>query len=286
MTLQQILNVTTAGGAIVAVALVVAAWARARSEFRTAPSAASMPRLPARRRGVAADSNLLLTEPENVGLRIIEPRGPAGTAPQAPALAEHAGAGDTAELTRETTEPVTAPPRREIALTDHVTAGPAWTSSDSWLTSTTALGSGLLAVVNLGIDGTSAGWLLAMYALSAALAPVIYGCLAPASAAGVRGSIRGFLLASLATLFGGIGLIATIWGVGASSIHAAAVDVVVGVACALLIIAVSGYGFRTIVGVLVTQATTPTGEPIRPTGHGVATPSLLLGSRGRRSATL
>jgi hypothetical protein len=296
MTLQQILNVTTAGGAILAVALVGAAWARARSEFRAAPSAVSMPRLPARRRGVGGDASRVAAEPDNVGLRIIEPRVPEDGTPTISDLgADRVSAGDTVELTHQTVAPPAAPPEaaapvsapgRVILLTDHVTAGAVWTASDSWLTSTTAVGSGLFAAVGLGIGGTDAGWLLAIYALSAALAPLIYGCLSPGSGPAVTGSVRGFLLAALASMFGGIGMIATILGVAMSSINGLAADVILGLACALLIVAICSYGFRTIVGVLLTQATTPTGDPVRPAGHGVATPSLLVGIKGRRSATL
>jgi hypothetical protein len=316
MTLQQILNLTTAGGAIVAVALVGAAWARARSEFRSAPSAASMPRLPARRRGIGGDSSPVLMD--DVGLRIIEPRGPAASADSpansglpansgSPANSDlgidHASAGDTVELTHEAA-PEAAPaeepaaelatglaaepsaPSRSILLTDHVTAGAIWTSGDSWLTSTTAVGSGVLAAIGLGVGGSDAGWLLAIYALSAALAPLIYGCLSPGSGAAVTGSVRGFLLAALATMFGGVGMVATILGLAINSINGLAADVILGVACVLLIAAMSSYAFRTIVGVLLTQTTTPAGDSVRPAGHGIATPSLLVGSQGRRSATL
>jgi hypothetical protein len=301
MTLQQILNLTTAGGAVVAVALVGAAWARARSEFRVAPSAASMPRLPARRRGIAGDSSPVLID--DVGLRIIEPRGPAASADAPPAHSDlgidHASAGDTVELTHlavpepaSAEEPAAEPatgspaPSRTILLTDHVTAGAVWTSSDSWLTSTTAVGSGVLAAVGLGVGGSDAGWLLAIYALSAALAPLIYGCLSPGSGAAVIGSVRGFLLAALATMFGGVGMVATILGLAVNSINGVAADVILGVACVLLIVAMSSYAFRTIVGVLLTQTTTPAGDAVRPAGHGIAAPSLLVVSEGRRSATL
>jgi hypothetical protein len=300
MTLQQILNWTTAGGAIVALALVGAAWARARSEFRPAPSAASMPRLPARRRGMGGDSSPVVMD--DVGLRIIEPR----PAPPSEGLVigdlgiDHSSAGDTVELTHEAAapaavqadelaeEPATGPPTpsRAIQLTDHVTAGAVWTSSDSWLTSATAVGSGVLAAIGLGVGGSDAGWLLAIYALSAALAPLVYGCLSPGSGAAVSGSVRGFLLAALATMFGGIGMIATILGLAVSSINGVAADVVVGIACLLLMVAMCAYGFRTIVGVLLTQTTTPAGDVVRPASHGIATPSLLVGSQGRRSATL
>jgi len=291
MTLQQILNLTTAGGAVVAVALVGAAWARARSEFRTAPSAASMPRLPARRRGMAGDASPVLSEPDDVGLRIIEPRPPAEASEPLSGLGTGGtSAGDTVELTQEAAPPVAptaAPsPTRAILLTDHVTAGAVWSSSDSWLTSTTAVGSSVFAAIGLGVGGSDAGWLLAIYALSAALAPLIYGCLSPGSGGTVTGSVRGFLLAALATMFGGVGLIATILGLAIDSINGIAADVILGIACLLLIVAISSYAFRTIVGVLLTQTTTPRGEPVRPVGHGIATPSLLVGSKGRRSATL
>lgn len=249
---------------------------------------------------MGGDSSPVLLD--DVGLRIIEPR-PASAA-EGPVIGDlgidHASAGDTVELIHEAAapgavqadepaeEPAAGPlaPSRAIQLRDHVTAGAVWTSSDSWLTSTTAVGSGVLAAIGLGVGGSDAGWLLAIYALSAALAPLIYGCLSPGSGAAVSGSVRGFLLAALATMFGGIGMVATILGLAVSSINGIAADVIVGIACVLLIAAMSGYGFRTIVGVLLTQTTTPAGESVRPAGHGVATPSLLVGSQGRRSATL
>jgi len=331
MTLQQILNWTTVGGAVVAIALVGAAWARARSEFRSAPRAMSVPRLPVRRRGMAVtDRTLVLTEPDNVGLRIIEPRSAAsqpGTgastisdiAGEAPghangdfetAIGGHVTDADTvpggpvpatAELAD--TGPAGLGPAgpgpadtgpvaggREITLTDQVTAGPAWTPGDSWLTSTTAVGAGVLAAVALGVGGSAAGSLLAVYALSAAVAPLVYACLSPSSphSAAVTGSVGGYLLAALATLFGGIGMVATIWGLGASAINAVAAEVVLGLGCLLIIAGISAYGFRTIVGVLVTQTTTPGGEAVRPAAQAITprTSSLLVGSQGRSSATL
>jgi hypothetical protein len=354
MTLQQILNWTTVGGAVGAVALVGAAWARARSEIRAAPRAVAVPRLPVRRRGMAVtDRTLVLSEPDNVGLRIIEPRGAAPppetgaatfsglagdepghsngdleTAISVPAteadtvlgdyVAADTVAADTVAADTAGAAPAgtglpgsgladsglpgsglpgsglagTGPPGsgREIMLTDQVTAGPAWTPSDSWLTSTTAVGAGVLAAVALGVGGSAAGSLLGVYALSAAVAPLVYACLGPSSphSAAVTGSVRGYLLAALATLFGGIGMVATIWGLGASAINAVAAEVVLGIGCVLIIAVMSAYSFRTIVGVLVTQTTTRTGEPVRPAAQKMAprTSSLLVGSQGRRSATL
>jgi hypothetical protein len=301
MTLQQILNWTTVGGVIVAVALVGAAWARARAEIRVGPRAVSLPRLPVTRRGMAVpDKTLLLTEPDNVGLRIIEPRGTAPAGADTATLSDLGGDGPghtNGDAETASGEPGTEAdtvqqpaPGREITLTDQVTAGPAWTPSDSWLTSTTAVGAGVLAAVALGVGGSAAGSLLGVYALSAAVAPLVYACLGPSSphSAAVTGSVRGYLLAALATLFGGIGMVATIWGLGASALTAVAAEVVLGLGCLLIIAAISAYGFRTIVGVLVTQTTTATGEPVRPAAPGIAprTSSLLVGNQGRRSATL
>ena len=245
---------------------------------------------------MGGDASPVLSEPADVGLRIIEPRDPAlDTRSEAPTIAatgtDRSAGSDTVELTHEAAAPAAAPAdgavtSRPILLTDHVTAGAVWTSSDSWLTSTTAVGSGVFAAIGLGTGGSDAGWLLALYALSAALAPLIYGCLSPGSGVAVTGSVRGFLLAALATMFGGIGMVATIMGLIVSSINGVAADVILGVACLLLIVAMCSYGFRTIVGVLLTQTTTPAGDPVRPSGHGIATPSLLVGSQGRRSATL
>jgi hypothetical protein len=302
MTLQQILNWTTVGGAIVAVVIVGAAWARARAEIRVGPRAVSIPRLPVTRRGMAVpDRTLVLTEPDNVGLRIIEPRGPAPAGADTAIVSDIGGDGpghangdaETATGEPGTTDAATMQqpaPGREITLTDQVTAGPAWTPSDSWLTSTTAVGAGVLAAVALGVGGSAAGSLLGVYALSAAVAPLVYACLGPSSphSAAVTGSVRGYLLAALATLFGGIGMVGTIWGLGASAITAVAAEVVLGLGCLLIIAAIGAYGFRTIVGVLVTQTTTATGEPVRPAEPGLAprTSSLLVGNQGRRSATL
>jgi len=87
----------------------------------------------------------------------------------------------------------------KATLRDHVTAGPAWTAGDSWLTSITGIGGGLLATVAVAHD-TEAAWLLGIYALTAALAPILYGALAPGGEQ-TTGTVAGYLLAALATMF-------------------------------------------------------------------------------------
>jgi len=289
MTLHDMLNWTTAGGAIVAVALVGAAWAETRRQFREPAGGSPLAvaraavrlreiRLPARRFARAGHTS-------SSGL--------AGIGLAGPAPADDSQLAVTVPAQATPAEAEGAPPPvliREITLRDHVRAGSVWAPGDSWLTSTTGIASGVLATVALGVGGGESAWLLGLYALSAALAPVVYGALSPANpdAKEVTGTVAGYLLAALATLFGGIGMVATICSLGISASDALAPGLVLGVVGVLIIVAIGSYGFRTIVAVLMTETATADGEllgPPPPPGRAPRTSSLLVGS-GRRSATL
>jgi hypothetical protein len=169
----------------------------------------------------------------------------------------------------------------KATLRDHVTAGPAWTAGDSWLTSITGIGGGLLATVAVAHD-TEAAWLLGIYALTAALAPILYGALAPGGEQ-TTGTVAGYLLAALATMFGGIGLVTTMCALGIDMTDAIAPGLVLGIAGLVIVAAICAYGARTILAVLVSQTTTAAGQPLKP---GLRPASLLVGTAGRRSATL
>jgi len=311
MTLHDMLNWTTAGGALVAVALVSVAWAETKRQFRGPVSSSPLGaaraatrlreiRLPARRFAQArqgACSGLA-----GIGLASPAPAAPdqrtselgvAGSPEPDSAQPDSAQVAVTVPVQAAPAEAEAVPPPvliREIRLRDHVKAGSVWAPGDSWLTSTTGIASGVLATVALGVGGGESAWLLGLYALSAALAPVVYGALSPANpdAREVTGTVAGYLLAALATLFGGIGMVATICSLGISTSDALAPGLVLGIVGVLIIVAIGSYGFRTIVAVLMTETATPEGDllsPPPPPGRAPRTSSLLVGS-GRRSATL
>jgi hypothetical protein len=286
MTLNQILNWTTSGGAIVAVALVYVAWRRVQTEFRaTGESKPRVARMPARK---VADVKVAAGEALADGAARSS-EAPAAAPPPTAQLDQLAGGGPTVQAVT----PLAQSPAPHIMLRDHVKAGPVWTASDSWLTNTTGIGSGVLAAVALAFNGGGAesAWLLGIYALSAALAPVIYGALSPSNpdSAEVTGTVAGYLLAALATMFGGIGMVATMCGLGISASNALAAGLVLGIVGALIIAAIGSYGFRTIIAVLMTETTARDGTPLGPKAASAGkprTPSLLVGRKGRTSATL
>jgi hypothetical protein len=185
-----------------------------------------------------------------------------------------------------------------------VTAGPAWTASDSWLTTITGIfgiGSGVL--ISLAPTGGFAkvALLFTIYAINAALAPVIYGALAISSpdSGQVTGTVAGYLAAGAFTVFGGLGEIATICLLGMQANPEDQARVPVWIVGTLLAIAVLIYSLRSMINVLVTEthAPEPSGAPSAAVADAARkavsssppvawTGSLLVGYSARRSATL
>jgi hypothetical protein len=191
-----------------------------------------------------------------------------------------------------------------LSQRDQVTAGPAWTASDSWLTTITGIfgiGSGVL--ISLAPTGGFAkdALLFTIYAITAALAPVIYGALAISSpdSGQVTGTVMGYLAAAAFTVFGGLGEIATICLLGMQANTANQVRVPIWIVGTMLAVAVLIYSIRSMINVLVTEthAPEPSGAPsaavvdaARKAVSGSApvpwSGSLLVGYSSRRSATL
>ncbi|MGO8957259.1 MAG: hypothetical protein ACLQFR_07815 [Streptosporangiaceae bacterium] len=186
---------------------------------------------------------------------------------------------------------LTGDPRdgKRAAIGDWVMAGDAWTAPDSWLTNVTAV-SGTITGAALGVAGASGiGVLFVIFGLSAAFAPLAYGALAAQAANESNvtvGTVRGFLLAAGAVLFGAIGELTTMVLFGTSADHlvslplALVFPVVAGLVLAL-------YSVRTMVYVLEFQTKSP------PAAGGAASPdrstmraSYLVASPARGSATL
>ena len=84
-------------------------------------------------------------------------------------------------------------------------------------------------------------------------------------------------------MFGGIGLVTTMCALGIDMTDAIAPGLVLGIAGLVIVAAICAYGARTILAVLVSQTTTAAGQPLKP---GLRPASLLVGTAGRRSATL
>jgi hypothetical protein len=185
-----------------------------------------------------------------------------------------------------------------------VTAGPAWTASDSWLTTFTGIfgvGSGVVLSLASTHGGAKVAMLFTIYAINAALAPIIYASVAISSpdSGQVTGTVAGYLAAGAFTLFGGLGEITTICVLGMQANTDYQVRVPVWIVGTVLAIAVVIYSVRSMINVLVneTHAPEPAGPPsaavVDATRKAVSgseplpwSGSLLVGFSPRRSATL
>jgi hypothetical protein len=140
-------------------------------------------------------------------------------------------------------------------LDDWVIAGDAWTASDSWLTNVTAV-SGTITGAALGVAGASGiAVLLVIFGLSAAFAPLAYGALAAQTASESNvtiGTVRGFLLAAGAVLFGAVGELSTIVLFGTSADHLVSLPLALVFPLAAGVI-LAMYAVRTMVYVLQRQ---------------------------------
>jgi hypothetical protein len=185
-----------------------------------------------------------------------------------------------------------------------VTAGPAWTASDSWLTTITGIfgvGSGVVLSLASTHGGATVAFLFTIYAVNAALAPIVYGALAVSSpdAGQVTGTVAGYLAAGAFTVFGSLGEIATVCLLGMQANPQDQVRVPVWIVGIMLAVATVLYSLRSMISVLVTD--THAAGPTRPVAPAVvdaartavdasepaARPgSLLVGYSPRRSATL
>jgi hypothetical protein len=197
---------------------------------------------------------------------------------------------------RKSTDDRTSPDGRK-SLRDPVTAGPAWSSNDSWATNISILGGiiGTAAGTSGGLQqylpkGSTGGFvaLTLLFGGAAALAPIVYAAFAKskgiASDGGVvltQGTVAGLCMAAIMTLFAALGEIflgmelarhsaASIFGKAAFIIPLAFAAIIVGV-----------YSSRSM-SKLITYAP-PETKPIA--GTSVESPSLLSPST-RASATL
>jgi hypothetical protein len=185
-----------------------------------------------------------------------------------------------------------------------VTAGPAWTASDSWLTTFTGIfgvGSGVVLSLASTHGGAKVAMLFTIYAINAALAPIIYAALAVSrpDSGQVTGTVAGYLTAGAFTVFGGLGEIMTICVLGMQANTDYQVRVPVWIVGIVLAIAVVTYSLRSMINILVTEthARVPTGPPaaavvnatrdaVNRSAPAAWTGSLLVGFSPRRSATL
>jgi hypothetical protein len=154
-----------------------------------------------------------------------------------------------------------------------VTAGPAWTLSDSWVTNIAGAGAflgtvvdsfGALQSVVSPAAAVGVTILFIMFGGAAAVAPIVYAATAKQEAqelATLVGSVWGFLLAATVTLVAVMGEIATIallvWQVSSSGGERIVLVVLLGLGSVL----VSAYSVRALVLFGVPTATT---EPARP----------------------
>jgi hypothetical protein len=105
-------------------------------------------------------------------------------------------------------------------FTGSVHAGPAWTAKDSWVTNIAAVGAVLGTVLsnttlNAKFQAAAPGLTLlyVVFGGVAALAPLVYGATAKLQSQGITdttGSVWGFLLAGVASLFAVLGELATL----------------------------------------------------------------------------
>jgi hypothetical protein len=292
MTLTQLLTWTAPFCACVAFLAAAAAWGIAQARLRTSKGPLLAAAVEAARETAATD--------------------------QAATAAEVAAAGTPAEsqdgsdeIARLASLPgSTLGPRLTLVhsgvLTQRarVTAGSAWTASDSWLTTITGIfgvGSGVVLSLASTHGGAQVAFLFTIYAVNAALAPIVYGALGVSSpdTGQVTGTVAGYLGAGALTVFGSLGEIATVCLLGMQANPQVQVRVPVWIVGIVLAVAIVIYSLRSMIAVLVTDthAAGPTqpvasavvdaaraavGESVPATRPG----SLLVGYSARRSATL
>jgi hypothetical protein len=163
------------------------------------------------------------------------------------------------------------------------------------------VGSGVVLSLASTHGGAQVAFLFTIYAVNAALAPIVYGALGVSSpdTGQVTGTVAGYLGAGALTVFGNLGEIATVCLLGMQANPQDQARVPVWIVGTMLAVAIVIYSLRSMIGVLVTD--THAAGPTRPvasaavdaarTAMGESVPaarpgSLLVGYSARRSATL
>jgi hypothetical protein len=155
-----------------------------------------------------------------------------------------------------------------------VYAGPAWTAKDSWVTNIAAVGAllgavitdsgGVLKSVILPTPGAGATLLFLIFGGAAAIAPVVYGATAKLESQGITqtaGSVWGFLLAGVASLFAVLGEMATMGLLACAISDSTDTKWAVVVALGIGAIAVGAYSVRSLMYFATLPAPRPQQEP-------------------------